>query len=222
MKNIIIVPAKGDSKRFLKKNWQKIGDKTLFELALLRAKRSRLGLVVFATDDELMKAKADENFNPIDPSYNSYIIPKELTEKRALDVCLWVLDEWEKEGFEFDNIIVTLPTSPLCTVDQIKEAYELFIRNKRKTLMSFTEIKGRPNLWQDPLNLSLFYPVKDKVYMDNGAIYIDKVKEILRRKEWFEPPVTPFIMDEMTGVDIDTKMDYLTAKFYHDMCNREN
>lgn len=113
---------------------------------------------------------------------------------------------------------MTLPTSPLATAKQMKEAYEIFIENKRKTLISFTETKGRPYLWQNPQNVSGLCPMEreDKVWIDNGAIYMDKVESFLKRKDWFDhSPVIPYFMDEMTGVDIDTELDYLKAKVFY-------
>lgn len=66
MNNLIIVPAKGDSKRFPKKNWKTIGGKTLIELAVERALKSELGPIVLVSDDlsikKYMIAKASYNF----------------------------------------------------------------------------------------------------------------------------------------------------------------
>jgi CMP-N-acetylneuraminic acid synthetase len=219
MKNIIIIPAKKDSKRFPGKNWREINGKPLFELALERAKKSELGLVALVTND--LSMMSDKVFDLLDHLYSCHIIPKGFSEKRALDVCLWILEEMKNKGFEFDNILVTLPTSPLVSAEQMKEAYQLFLQQGRKTLTSFTPMRGRPRLWKNSINYHFSPLCEDIVWRDNGAIYIDQVDNFLNRREWFGPSVIPYLMDEITGVDVDTEWDYLIAKAFSDKIQRE-
>jgi len=143
MKNVIIVPAKGESKRFPKKNWMKLGEYTLFELALFRAMKSHLGTVVFATDSELMAEKVTKR-----TFLSDYVclLPEEFSRLRAVNSCVYVLEKLKGEGMTFDNVIVTLPTSPLANERHLIEAYKVFVDNERMTLGSFTEVKGRPKL----------------------------------------------------------------------------
>lgn len=224
MKNLIVVPAKGESKRIPRKNWRRIGGNTLFELALFRARKSDLGDIVFVSDDEEMTIDVqrggylhqDVDFNLIMPTY--------LNEKRALDTCLWVVEllrDIHKKSY--DNIVVTLPTSPLATADQMREAYTLFLENNRKPLGSFTAIRGRPFLWKGGYEGNpgdgpkrVYRMPRIVVYVDNGAFFVSKVNDFLRRREWFPVSVVPYFMDEVTGVDVDTEEDYLKAKVFYE------
>jgi len=208
MKNIIIVPAKKHSSRLPDKNWKTINGEFLFELALDRALESGLGKVVFVSDDMgMVRVAAKKEINYIT------IIHKRQAEGRALDVCLWMLEEYfSKETF--DNVIVTLPTAPFVTADDMKGAYEKFIRNDRRTLASFTTISGRPDLWsffpyQSSTPDSLVRLNEKVIFRDNGGVYIDQVNNFIERREWFGDSVVAYIMDEIRGIDIDTKWDYL-------------
>ena len=56
MKILAVIPAKGESSRLFSKNLQKIGDKTLIELAVEYAKSSTcVTEVVVSTDSENVK-----------------------------------------------------------------------------------------------------------------------------------------------------------------------
>jgi len=216
MKNIIIVPAKGESKRFPKKNWMKLGEDTLFELALFRAMKSCLGTVVFATDSEMM---ADRVTKKPFLAHHICLLPEEFSKLRAVNSCVYILEKLREEGMTFDNIIVTLPTSPLANERHLQEAYKMFVDFDREALGSFTEIKGRPLLWEENESprgmMPLFRRRLDKkyiVYKDNGAVYISTVERFLKEMEWFDYWVVPYFMNETEGIDIDTQLDYLMAK----------
>jgi len=220
MINAIVVPAKGASKRFPGKNWMKLGEETLFELALLRAKKSDLGEVIFVSDDDMLSRIKKRVF------LADYMIklPEEFVDKRAVNSCTWALRKLGLEGLKFDNIIVTLPTSPLATYKNLREAYSVFIDRDRQTLGSFTEVKGRPFLWyapymtkfdaqlpfQSPFSVARFQ--HSQILMDNGAVYISRVDRFLKREEWFDDWVIPYFTNEIEGVDIDTELDYIIAK----------
>jgi len=217
MKNIIIVPAKGDSKRFPRKNWMELGGDTLFELALFRAKKSGLGKVVFASDSMPMIDKVEKR---VFLSDYVCLLPGEFSEKRAVNACVYVLEKFKRDGIKFDNIIVTLPTSPLANENHLQEAYEKFVDYNMKTVASFTPVEGRPLLWEhEKIGISEFMkPLLDenakpkKVYRDNGAVYISTVERFLKEKEWFDRYVVPYFMNEVEGIDIDTELDYLMVK----------
>ena len=217
MKNIIIVPAKGESKRFPKKNWMKLGEYTLFELALFRAMKSHLGTVVFAIDSEVMGERVSKRAFI---AHHICLLPEEFSNLRAVNSCVYVLEKLREQGLTFDNIIVTLPTSPLANESHLQEAYKMFIEEGRNTLASFTKIEGRPTLWSQSdrfmrpeIFLSSYAKKKEfSVYKDNGAIYISKVDRFLKEQEWFDYWVVPYFMNEAEGIDVDTPLDYLMAK----------
>jgi len=212
MKNIIIVPAKGDSKRFPGKNWMKLGEDTLFELALFRAKKSGLGEVVFASDSVPMIDKVKKK---VFLSDYVWLLPGEFSEKRAVDACVYVLEKFRRDGTEFDNVIVTLPTSPLANERHLQEAYKLFVEKKRMTLMSFTPVKGRPFLWEEHSGM-IKHLGKKEIYKDNGAVYISIVDRFLKEQEWSSIPTIPYLINEVEGIDIDTELDYLISKVIYE------
>lgn len=218
MRNVIIVPAKGDSERFPRKNWMKLGEYTLFELALFRAARSHLGPVVFVTDSEAMIEKVTKR---VFLSDYPIMLPEPFSKKRAVNSCIYALERLREQGVTFDNVIVTLPTSPLANEKHLREAYEMFIQNGRNTLASFTQVRGRPKLWRisrvesegiDEKLKTALVEEQATISTDNGAVYIETVSKFIGRGDWFGDTVQGYFMNEVEGIDIDTQLDYLVAK----------
>ena len=52
-----------------------------------------------------------------------------------------------------------------------------------------------------------------KVYKINGAIYMAKTQVLLKNKNWYTDRTMPYIMDELSSIDIDTKIDFKFAEF---------
>lgn len=51
-----------------------------------------------------------------------------------------------------------------------------------------------------------------KVYSPNGGIFIFKVSDFIKKKILVFKNFHPFIMDDISSIDIDYKGDYLIAK----------
>jgi len=209
-KIMVVVPAKKESKRFPGKNFKRIMGKTLVELALDRGKEFCND--VFLIGDYFKETTLDLNLLPINIVFRG---GEEINNKRAIKV----IHKWLREEYliheninEYNTILVTLPTSPLCKIEDLKNAYNLFLENDRKTVISVTETRI-PQMYSNngdgELQKISGYPVSG--YKCNGAVWVCDIWNFLGIADWFDNPMIPYKMPPEKGVDIDTRLDYLLA-----------
>jgi len=224
-KTLILIPAKGKSRRLENKNIRTLNGVSLVELAVTRSLSCNKGDVVVSTEDKVIMNLVK--------SYPITIIerPKKLAgdSVRVIEVVLHVLD---KIGYLFDTFIMTLPTSPLCKVVDMCCALDLFVDGKRNPdrmpVMSVTRMEGNPWLigrcheehrevlvpmftssWvaQDITMQSRQTPLKC-----NGAVYVCDVKMFQDKKEFYIDGMLVYEMPRDRGLDVDTEMDLMLVE----------
>ena len=218
---VAIVPARGQSKGLKRKNICNLDGKPLIaytiEAALLCPEISRC--IVSTEDAEI---------NKISIRLGAEVIERPL--KLATDtaqnnlVIAHVLDELKKEKDYPDCFVLLQPTSPFRTAEHIQECIKLFHSTKSSCTISVSEIEHQPYK-SLILKDGYLHPVFDeklfkkrrqdmgKIYKPNGAIYLMCSNLFMEKKSFFVPPVTPFIMDQISSIDIDTDFDLKMAEF---------
>lgn len=230
---IIVIPAKEHSRRLPNKNMLTIGGvfggKPLFRIAIDRAVEANIGDVVVSTDSLYMVGYFKEvSFICDNFQYDIMRVkrPPELCSDntRAWEVCLHAIAEVNSLiGKNYNTLIMTLPTSPFCTADDIRNAYKMFVDNDRKPVMSVTKVNFNPEtLARMDDNNVLFPYVLDswdqgisgdlkKVYLSNGAVFICDVDDLIKSKEQYFGNMLGYEMDEVSGLDVNTKLDLAVA-----------
>jgi len=218
-KAMILILAKGISRRTPKKNMQKIKGKRLFELAIDRSVNSKCGDVFVSTEDEFIANKVIET-----PYANLIKRPKYLSQDniRSIDVCLHAIG---KMPGRYNTLIMTFPTSPLSTAQNIKEAYQMFLDNDRKPVMSVTPFKGNPFLSMRKLTENFLLPINsweeakesikkkcNQYFRGNGAVFICDIEQFKKEKEVYIPGMIGYEMNEEEGLDVDTPFELRVAK----------
>ena len=214
-----LIPAKLNSFRLKKKNLLKINNKSLLHLSIEQSLGSKLiQKTIVSTNSKtiidhckkykikVLKRLKKYSFNWA-PS--SYIINDFISQMKITDPS--------------NTFIVYLqPTSPLRSSKQIDEAIKKIINSKKKNLISFKN--GNPSI------LKCFYlrnkrivPVYlkgvvsntqslPKVIIPNGAIFIFNIKNFLKYKQIPFSNFVPFMMSEISSIDIDTYSDLILAR----------
>jgi len=216
---ILIVPAKGTSTRVLKKNMRYVGRKRLWQHAVERCLDSRIGDTYLSTESEELWEQAT-----LETSYVGLrLIAREKSlsqdNTRAVDVCLDVIKNTEVIDKKiYTTMILTLPTSPLADAIDLVKAYQFFLQNYRKPVMSVNKVEGNPGL-------SLAKTKNDRVYIQNenwqelnnyhyrcnGAVFICDIKSFQEEKEFYMKDLIGFEMPEDRGLDINTPFDLKVA-----------
>lgn len=223
MKNIAIIPARSGSKGLKDKNIKELNGKPLLAYSIDAAISSGLfEEVMVSTDSELYADVAKKNGASV-PFLRS-------NEQSGDNAGSWgvveeVLQNYKECGKRFDTVCLLQPTSPLRTVQDIINGYELLVEKKGDAITAVCEMDHSP-LWAMVLpednSLSEFRKNSQSVprqqlsryYRINGALYIRKVVYEDNKILLLNNHEYALIMDRKKSVDIDTIEDFELAEWY--------
>ena len=210
---LVIIPARGGSKRLPRKNVLNLHGKPLIAYSIEAGLKSKYidKVIVTSDDDEILT---------ISERYGADTIkrPDELASDTAttFDAIKHAMENCER----YDYIILLQPTSPLRNEKHIDEAIELLESKNADAVVSVCEMDHSP-LWSNTLNdsLSMSDFLKDEVvnkrsqdlekyYRLNGAIYICNIKKFLKEESFFlKDKIFAYKMDREKSIDIDEVID---------------
>ncbi|MCK0107313.1 acylneuraminate cytidylyltransferase family protein [Marinobacter sp. S0848L] len=215
---LIVIPARGGSKRLPRKNILPLSGKPLIcwtiEAALAAGTNSR---VMVTSDDQ-------ETLNIVKNYESKGVIAHKRPDALATDTATTVdtlIDAVNAEvdaGYTPRTVILLQPTSPLRLASDINEALIVYSENKcQDTVVSVCELE-HPNAWVGVLengNVIRGLDVSGKRSQDyrkeyrlNGAIYIIPVGCLLSRKKIFTNTIRASIMPIKRSIDIDEEFDF--------------
>ncbi len=222
MSTLGIITARSGSKGIKDKNIKQLNGKPLMAYTIESALQSHyIDETMVSTDSEIYASIAKEygaNVPFIRSSKNATDMAK------SMDVVFEVLDEYERRGKSFDNIVVLQPTSPLRTYINIDEAFKLFYEKVADSVVSVCECEHSPLICNTlPTDLNLLSFVKseylnrrqdlESYYRLNGAIYISKVGVLRKLQTFYGKKSYAYIMGQRESVDIDTELDFEFVEF---------
>lgn len=215
-KILAIIPARGGSKGIPHKNIMDICGKPLIAYSIENAKQSKyIDYVLVSTDDEKIKEKALEYGAKV-----PFIRPYEISNDSAksIDVVLHAINYLKDIKKEFDYVILLQPTSPLRTYEDIDNAIEVLLKDNGESLVSLCEVDENPVIMRTIENNKL-KPIMEynggnlrrqelpKVYIFNGAVYLNKTSMLIEEKTFVNSETLPYVMDEKKSIDIDNILD---------------
>jgi len=218
MKTLGIIPARGGSKRIIKKNLALLSGKPLIFYTLREAKKANLERLVVSTEDpEIASFSASEGVEVIER-------PEELAKDETPSILVYqhTLRYLEERGFLPDVVVILQPTSPLRKAAHINQSIEMLIKEGCDAVVSVCLAEKNP-YWMVRLednNLSFLFPEGKSysrrqdlpdIYLLNGAVYTMKTAIITSGKIW-DCSIRGLVMEEEDSVDIDTKLDLLLAE----------
>lgn len=213
-KIIAFIPARGGSKGIKDKNIYPIAGKPLLAYSIEAARGSRyLDYIMVSTDSERIAAVAEEYGAEI-PFMRGEQLASDTS--KTVDAVVDAIDRLREVGESYDVLVLLQPTSPLRTSEDIDKAIELFFIEGKKSLLSVSEVSDNPVLIRR-LDGNRAIPILDKpstvrrqdferFYKVNGAIYINKVKEICQDTSFNDNDIA-FVMNGSHSVDIDSLED---------------
>lgn len=220
LKIIAFIPAKKNSQDLRNKNLKKLDNLSLFELAILGAKKSKFINKVYLSSDSDKILKEGKKYN-IDLIKRKKSLSTNSTSANLL------LSDFIRNCLvneKDDTIIVYLqPTSPFRNTKHIDDSIDLLIKKKFRILLSVTENKSfyksfKKNkgflnpFFKDALVTKNRQNLK-KIYSPNGAIYIFYSKDFMQKKRLSFIKSGYYIMNKIDSIDIDSKEDYVLAKY---------
>lgn len=218
----VIIPARGGSKRFPRKNVCLLKGIPLIAHSILFAKKHFTANNIWVNTDDQEIAAIAESYE-----VNVTIRPDELGSDTALttDVLFYQNEYFKLNNIACNAMVLLQATNPLRPSNLIEVAIHHFEKNDRNSLASFSRLNKKIG----KIKLNCFEPSNYKPgqriqdiepdYYENGMIYITNSKSI-QQKEIITSDVFPLIIESVEAkVDIDEPQDILFAEFIMQYCS---
>lgn len=223
MSNIAIIPARSGSKGIKDKNIREVCGKPLLAHSIECALHSKQFDMVFVSTDSEQYAEIATQYGANASFLRSAANARDTS--NSWDAVREAILHFEEQGFYYDNIMLLQPTSPLRTVSDIRNSFELLYEKDANAIISVAEVEHSPiwcnTLGQD-LRMDAFWQnqyvglprqMLPVYYRINGAIYLIR-REELDKKELFRQGCYAYIMPVERSVDIDTELDIKLVEYY--------
>lgn len=221
MNPLFVIPARGNSKSIPGKNIKLLAGKPLISytidvaLALVSTER-----IILTTDSEEIAAVGRRC-----GILNPHIRPPELATDTAgsREVILDAMVAAEARGVEFDCVVLLQPTSPLRSVDDVRNALNVWTP---EIDMAVTVVSASCNPYYDCFeedsNGFLHVSKGDglltrrqqapKAWQYNGAVYVITPSSLKRMSLGAFPKRVPVVMPRERSIDIDTPLDWIICE----------
>ncbi len=222
MNTLVIIPARGGSKGIPHKNIKPLDGKPLiyYTIDVARQIVSDEDICISTDDAEIIKCVEDYGLKV------PFVRPAELASDTAgtYEVLLHALDFYEKQGKQYDVVLLLQNTSPFRTAEQVKEALNIYTSdvdmvvsvNETKTNPYYNCVEEGPDgFLKKTLDSTMLTRRQDApiTYEYNGAIYVMNVEKLKAMHYGKFTKIVKYVMDELHSVDLDTMLDWKYAEF---------
>lgn len=209
---IVIIPARGGSKRIPNKNIKLLNKKPLVAHSI------EYSLKFFSKDRIWINSDSREILN-IGISYgiNSYERTKELAkdDSKSIDV---LKDQLKNINVDFKYVVLLQPTTPLRPDDLFEMAIDILNSNKINSLFTVSPLDKKFGKFQKnkfiPLNYNFGQRSQDlnELFYENGLLYITS-KDLILKEKIIDKNSYPMITRGIEStIDIDTEIDFQIAE----------
>jgi N-acylneuraminate cytidylyltransferase len=217
MKPLIVIPARGGSKRLPGKNIKLLNGKPLIHYTIEAAREVFDDSVIcISTDDEEIK-RVSEKIGIKIPFLRLPELATDTADSRSVLLHAYKYYKEEKD-YEADVIILLQPTSPLRNARHIKEALELY-HDDLDMVVSVKETDSNPYFvlfeenekgYIEKSKKGSFTRMQDcpKVWELNGAIYVMNVESLKKKQPRDFEKVLRYEMKPEVSMDVDTELDW--------------
>ncbi|MFF5996799.1 acylneuraminate cytidylyltransferase family protein [Lysinibacillus sp. KU-BSD001] len=215
---LAVIPARGGSKGVPRKNIKLLAEKPLIAWTIEAAKKSKyITTTIVSTDDEEIYAVAKEYGAEV-----PFMRPAHLAADDTPGVAPILHAIEQCPGYDY--VVVLQPTSPLRTTEDIDGAIEKILENELAFCVSVVEATQSPywmytfkehGVMQPLIDTPLVVRRQDlpKAYILNGAIYVAKVEELKKTKNFLTPTTIAYEMPEERSFDIDVERDFFVCEW---------
>ncbi len=224
MDDLVIIPARGGSKRIPHKNIKEFLGKPIIAYAIENANSCKFAKVMVSTDDEEIAMVAREYGAEVPFMRN---INNSGDYSTTRDVILEVIDNYKKIKQEFKRVYCLYPTTPLLVRDVLFEAKHNLEGENVDSTITVTRYSYPP---QRGLKMMGNYicMVDEKayhtrsqdlevIYHDCGQLYGFKPETLTRYGKMSGGNCVPIVLRESCVQDIDTEEDWKIAEIKYKM-----
>lgn len=216
MKTIVIIPARGGSKRLPDKNILLLGGTPLIAHSILYAQKNSTIIddIYVSTDNEAIKKISIE--------YGAKVIDRPAKLSGDFEPTVTAIKHvLETINFKVENVIVLQVTNPLRPENLLKDCFETYQKQDCDGLFTVScserklgKIKNNKFL---PFNYTVGQRSQDlePLFYENGLLYITKAESILENKIISENTYPYEVNHIFANVDIDTQADLDYAEYLY-------
>jgi len=228
IKKLAIITARGGSKRIPRKNIKDFLGKPILAYSIEAA----LGSGLF---DEVMVSTDDEEIAQIGMKYGASV-PFYRSEKTSgdfattADVLLEVLDEYHKQGRDFDVAACIYPTAPFVTSTKLFGAMDKLLASDADTLITVVPFSYPPKrglvireerlVFEYPEFLDTRSQDIETSYHDAGQFYLFRVPNFQKNKKLMTGNILPYELSELEVQDIDNLVDWQLAELKYKLMQK--
>ena len=222
MKTIVIIPARGGSKRLPQKNIKLLGQIPLLAHSILYAQ---------ANDDivdEIYVSTDDEQIKQVALQFGAKVIDRPLSLSGDLEPTVSALKNvLEQIDDKIENVILLQATNPLRPTNLLREAFEIYKEKKNDSLFTVSQNHQKLGKIENdkfiPFNYTIGQRSQDlePLFYENGLLYISKTKLILEDKILSENAFPLKMNHIFAKIDIDDQNDFDYAEFINKLNNNE-
>ena len=216
--NIAFIPARGGSKSIPLKNIKELNGKPLiFWTAKAAEEAKAVDKIIIATEDERIKSTVlGFGFNKLSVYDRD---PQNAQDNSSTEsVMLEYIEKAELK--DDDNFILIQATSPLLKAKHIDEMFEQYINSNSDSI--FSGVREKQFHWIEtpegirPINYDYQNRPRRQdfqgIIAENGACYINKVKNIMKYKCRLSGKIAVYEMPPQTGFEIDEESDWIIVE----------
>lgn len=217
MKTIVVIPARGGSKRLPGKNLMKLDGLPLIAHSILYAKANP-DIV-----DEIFVSTDDTDIGATATAYGAQIIERPASisgdHEPTVSAVQHVLDVLSERGHKIETVILLQPTNPLRPERLLSDCFSEY--KNRGVEGVFTVSRNSDKLGKIenhkfiPFNYEPGQRSQDlePLYRENGLLYISRA-ETIRSGKIMSDGCFPYVIDSASAsVDIDTQSDFDWAEY---------
>ena len=227
-KKIVIITARGGSKRIPKKNIKEFCGMPIIAYSIRTALGSGLFDEVMVSTDSEEIAETAKEFGANVPFMRSAGNSDDYATTE--DVILEVLQRYREFGAEYDYVCCIYPTAPFVTEAALAEAMAKMEKYEPSVVIPLVQFSYPPQrcfVVDDKGYARFKYPQYvrtrsqdlEKQYHDAGQFYVYNSKKLIESKGIIEDDFMPIIMPELLVQDIDTEDDWKIAEMKYKIIN---
>lgn len=222
LKILGVIPARGGSKRFKRKNLQLLEDKPLVAYTIETALKTKLfDKILLSTDDQEIAGVGRSR------GISVYNLPKKYTADTGtvLKALIHLMQTLGKQREIYDVVCQMLPTCLFRKVEDIKEGMKM-LDHKTDSVVSISaydfplpkSLKKKGELIEPFWPNSPFLTGKTRTqdqevfYHDNGAFYISWWSSMMKYRNFYLGKVKGYVIHPLNAFDIDVEIDLIQAQ----------
>lgn len=230
MNTLFLITARGGSKGIPFKNIKSLGGKPLitYSIDIARQFSNDARICVSTDSDEIISVV--ENYGLKVPFKRPDALAKDMSGSH--EVILHALEHYEKQGINFDTVVLLQPTSPFRLKKHLEEALLLF-NSDIDMVVSVKKVKSNvyATFYRETENnfISKAFTSNnidglrrqdgEELYELNGSIYVINVNSLKKSPMSDFSSVKKMVMDDLYSVDIDEPIDWDWCEFLLDRIN---